>query len=87
MSVKIRLSRLGRRKRPAYRVVVADSKSPRDGKCIEDLGYYNPMFPHDDPRRLSLDMNRIKYWISVGAQQTERVGKLHAVAAKQSAAQ
>ena len=75
MAVAIRLSRGGSKKRPFYRIVAADVRSPRDGRFIERLGTYNPMKEKDDPTRLSLNKDRIKYWISVGAKPTERVSK------------
>jgi small subunit ribosomal protein S16 len=73
MSVKIRLSRGGTKKRPYYRVVVAESRMPRDGRFIEKIGIYDPMLPHDHPERVKLDVERIKHWLSKGAQPTERV--------------
>ncbi len=70
MAVKIRLRRMGAHKKPFYRVVVADSRSPRDGKCIEEIGYFNPM---TEPVQVKLDMDKVKSWIANGAQPTERV--------------
>lgn len=70
MAVKIRLRRMGAKKKPFYRVVVADSRAPRDGKCIEEVGYFNPMV---EPNEIKLDMEKTKKWISNGAQPTERV--------------
>jgi small subunit ribosomal protein S16 len=78
MSLKIRLSRGGAKKRPFYKIVLADSRSPRDGKFIEKLGTYNPMLPHDHEQRLILKEERIKHWLSVGAQPTDRVAKFFA---------
>ncbi len=75
MSLKIRLSRGGAKKRPFYKIVLADSRSPRDGKFIEKLGTYNPMLPSDHAERLVLKEERIKHWLSVGAQPTDRVAK------------
>lgn len=75
MSLKIRLSRGGAKKRPFYKIVLADSRSPRDGKFIEKLGTYNPMLPADHAERLILKEERIKHWLSVGAQPTDRVAK------------
>lgn len=72
MSLKIRLSRAGAKKRPFYRIVLADSRSPRDGKFLEKLGTYNPMLPIDHAERLVLNLERIKHWLSVGAQPTDR---------------
>ena len=76
MSVKIRLKRMGAHKRPYYRIVVADSRMPRDGRFIETLGYYNPCV---EPSELKLDAERIKHWLKNGAQPSERVARfLHA---------
>ncbi|MTJ81804.1 MAG: 30S ribosomal protein S16 [Telmatospirillum sp.] len=80
MSLKIRLSRGGAKKRPFYKIVLADSRSPRDGKFIEKLGTYNPMLPADHAERLVLKEERIKHWLSVGAQPTDRVAKFFATA-------
>ena len=68
--VKIRLRRMGAKKAPYYRVVVADSRSPRDGRFIEELGVYDPMA---EGGKLNLDVERVKYWISQGAQPTDTV--------------
>ena len=73
MSLKIRLARAGAKKRPYYRIVVADSRSPRDGRYIEKLGTYNPLLPRDSAERVKLIEDRIKHWMSVGAQPTDRV--------------
>ncbi|MBR2141150.1 MAG: 30S ribosomal protein S16 [Rickettsiales bacterium] len=73
MSTKIRLARVGRRNLPFYHVVVADSRSPRDGKFIEKVGYYDPVLASDAKNRLNLKLDRIEYWLSVGAEPTERV--------------
>jgi len=73
MSLKIRLARAGAKKRPYYRIVVADSKSPRDGRYIEKLGTYNPLLPRDSNERVKLVEERVKHWINVGAQPTDRV--------------
>ncbi len=75
MPVKIRLSRAGTKKRPFYRVVVADVRKPRDGRFIERVGTYDPLLPKDDPDRVKLKLDRIKYWLGEGAQPTDRVGK------------
>ena len=75
MSLKIRLSRGGAKKRPYYRIVVADSRSPRDGRFIERLGSYNPMVAKDHPERLTLDLERAKHWLSVGATPSDRVSR------------
>ena len=73
--LKIRLSRGGTKKRPFYQIVVADSRNPRDGKFIENLGYFNPLLPKSKPERLSLESERITHWIKMGAQPTLRVAK------------
>lgn len=73
MSLKIRLSRGGAKKRPFYRIVVADSRMPRDGRFIERLGTYNPMVPKESPDRLMLRRERIEHWLARGAKPTERV--------------
>jgi len=73
MAVKIRLSRGGAKKRPYYRIVVADARMPRDGRYLERVGIYNPMLPKDSDERLKLVEDRIKYWLSQGAQPTARV--------------
>ena len=75
MSLKIRLSRGGAKKRPFYRIVVTDSRNPRDGRYIERLGTYNPMVAKDDPERLATKEDRIKYWLGVGARPTDRVAR------------
>ena len=75
MSVSIRLSRGGAKKRPYYRIVVADARSPRDGHFIEKIGTYNPMLAKDDAKRVILDGERAKHWLSVGAQPTDRVAR------------
>ena len=75
MSVALRLSRGGSKKRPFFRIVAADIRAPRDGRFIERLGTYNPMKNKDDPQRITLNIERIKYWLSVGARPTERVQK------------
>jgi small subunit ribosomal protein S16 len=73
MPLTIRLSRTGTKKRPQYRVVVADSRYPRDGRFIEKLGTYNPMLPKDAKERVSIDLERAKHWLSKGAQPSDRV--------------
>ncbi len=75
MSVSIRLSRGGAKKRPYYRIVVANSRSPRDGSFIEKIGTYNPLLGKDDEKRVVLDAERAKHWLSVGAQPTDRVAR------------
>jgi small subunit ribosomal protein S16 len=78
MSLKIRLARAGAKKRPFYRIVVADSRSPRDGRFIEKLGTYNPMLPHDHADRLIFDEEKVKKWLSVGALPTDRLVRFFA---------
>jgi len=73
MSLKIRLARAGAKKRPFYRIVVADSRAPRDGRFIEIVGTYNPILPKGDENRVMLKTERIQHWQSVGAQPTDRV--------------
>src|SRR5579859_4984526 len=75
MSLKIRLSRAGAKKRPFYQIVIADARSPRDGRFIERVGTYNPMVDKDHPDRLKLVTERIQHWLSVGAQPTDRVAR------------
>jgi len=75
MSLRIRLSRGGAKKHPYYRIVVADSRKPRDGRYIERLGTYNPMVAKDHPERLNTNDERIKYWLGVGAQPSDRVAR------------
>ena len=71
--VRIRLRRVGKRHQPSYRVVVADSESPRDGRFIENIGFYNP---RNDPATIEIDAERARYWLSVGAQPSEPVARL-----------
>jgi len=73
MSLRIRLTRGGAKKRPFYRIVVADSRSPRDGRFIEVVGTYNPQLASDDPQRIALKEERLKYWLGVGADPSDRV--------------
>lgn len=73
MALKIRLARGGAKKRPFYQIVIADARSPRDGRFVEKVGTYNPMLPHDNENRIHLNTDRIKYWLGVGAQPTDRV--------------
>lgn len=75
MALKIRLARGGSKKRPFYRIVVAEATSPRDGLFIERVGSYNPVLAADHAERIVLNAERIKYWLSVGAQPTDRVAK------------
>ena len=87
MSLSIRLSRGGAKKRPYYRIVVANSRSSRDGRFIEKIGSYNPLLAKDDPNRVVLDTERAKHWLSVGAQPTDRVARfLDAAGLKERAA-
>src|SRR4051812_32999996 len=73
MALSIRLTRGGAKKRPYYRIVVADSRAPRDGRFIEKLGSYNPLLAKDSPERVKLDSDRIQHWLGVGAQPSDRV--------------
>ncbi len=75
MALKLRLARGGAKKRPFYRIVVADSRSPRDGRFIEKLGYYDPLKPKDADDRLKFDAERVKYWLDQGAKPTDRVAR------------
>src|SRR5207344_2494328 len=75
MSLKIRMARAGTKKRPVYHIVVADSRSPRDGRFIERLGYFNPLLPKDKTERLKLDMEKVKAWLAKGALPTDRVSR------------
>ena len=87
MSVRIRLARGGAKKRPYYRIVVADSRSPRDGKYLEQIGTYNPVLPKGDENRVKLNEDRARYWLGVGAQATDRVARfLDAAGIKERAA-
>jgi small subunit ribosomal protein S16 len=76
MALKIRLSRGGSKKRPFYRIVVAEAAAPRDGRYVERIGHYNPMLAKDNDQRLVIDGERVKHWIGLGAKPTERVQKL-----------
>ena len=80
MSLKIRLARGGAKKRPFYSIVVADSRSPRDGRFIEKLGTYNPLLPREHATRITLDKERVAHWLKVGAQPSDRVAKFLAQA-------
>ena len=77
MAVKMRLKRMGQKKAPFYRIVVADSRSPRDGKFIEEVGYYDP---NTDPRVIKFNEESAKKWLATGAQPTEKVSKLLKIA-------
>ena len=76
MALKIRLARAGAKKRPQYRIVVADSRMPRDGRFLEKLGTYNPLKPVGSAERVTLKAERIAYWLDKGAKPTDRVGRL-----------
>jgi len=76
MALKIRLSRGGSKKRPFYRIVVAEAAAPRDGRYVERIGHYNPMVAKDNDQRLVVDGERVKHWMGLGAKPTERVQKL-----------
>ena len=76
MALKIRLSRGGSKKRPFYRIVVAEASAPRDGRYVERVGHYNPMVAKDNDQRLVVNGERVKHWLGLGAQPTERVQKL-----------
>jgi small subunit ribosomal protein S16 len=87
MSISIRLSRGGAKKRPYYRIVVANSRSPRDGKYLEQIGTYNPLLAKDSDERVKLNEDRARYWLGVGAQPTDRVARfLDAAGIKERAA-
>ena len=76
MALKIRLSRWGAKKRPFYRIVVADARAPRDGRFVENIGTFDPLKPSEDANRLVLDAEKAKAWIAKGAQPTDRVLRL-----------
>ena len=73
MSLVIRMARAGTKKRPVYHIVVADSRSPRDGRFIERLGYFNPLLPKEKTERLKLDLDKVQAWMKKGAQPSDRV--------------
>ena len=75
MAMKIRLARGGSKKRPFYRIVAADSRMPRDGRFIEKLGTYKPLLPKDSDGRVSLNLERIRYWLDQGATPTDRISR------------
>ncbi len=75
MAVRIRMKRMGRKHRPFFRICIMDARSPRDGKAIEEIGYYDPMV-RDKSQRVNLKMDRVEHWISVGAQPSENVATL-----------
>ena len=76
MAMKIRLARGGSKKRPFYRIVAADARMPRDGRYIEKLGTYNPLLAKDNEDRVQMDVERVKYWLSQGAQPTDRISRM-----------
>jgi len=76
MAIKIRLARGGSKKRPFYRIVAADSRMPRDGRFIERLGTYNPLLPKDSEERVTMNVERIQYWMGQGAQPTDRIARM-----------
>ena len=87
MATSIRLARGGSKKRPYYKIVVADSRSPRDGRFIERIGSYNPLLAKDNPERIKLDGERAAHWLSIGAQPSDRVARfLDAAGIKERAA-
>ena len=73
MSLVIRMARAGTKKRPFYHIVIADSRSPRDGRFIERIGYFNPLLPKEKSERLKLDLDKVKEWMQKGAQPSDRV--------------
>ncbi len=75
MSLKLRLARAGTKKRPFYHIVAADSRSPRDGRFIERLGFFNPLLAKDNTERLKIDLEKVKAWIAKGALPTDRVAR------------
>ena len=75
MALKIRLSRAGAKKRPFYRIVVADSRMPRDGRFIEKIGHHNPMVPKGHPDRIVIDLDRVKHWMEQGAKPSDRIAR------------
>ncbi len=75
MPVVIRMARAGTKKRPVYHIVIADSRSPRDGRFIERLGFFNPLLPKDNTERLKLDLEKVKAWMKKGAQPSDRVSR------------
>jgi len=76
MAMKIRLARGGSKKRPFYRIVAADTRMPRDGRYVEKLGTYNPLLAKDSEERVTMDVERVKHWLSEGAQGTDRVSRM-----------
>ncbi|MDO8983385.1 30S ribosomal protein S16 [Cypionkella sp.] len=76
MSMKIRLARGGSKKRPHYSIVATDSRNPRDGRFLEKLGTYNPLLAKDSEERVKMNMERVQYWLSQGAQPTDRIARM-----------
>ena len=76
MALSLRLSRGGSKKRPYYKIVIANSRAPRDGKYLEQVGTYNPLLAKDDENRVRLTEDRVRYWLGVGAQPTDRVARM-----------
>lgn len=76
MALKIRLARAGAKKRPYYKIVVADSRMPRDGRFVEKLGTYNPLLPKDSEDRVKMNLERVQYWLGEGAQVTDRISRM-----------
>jgi small subunit ribosomal protein S16 len=76
MAMKIRLARGGSKKRPFYRIVAADSRSPRDGRYIEKLGTYDPLLPRDNENRIKMDVDRVQHWLERGAEPTDRIARM-----------
>ena len=76
MAIKIRLARGGSKKRPFYRIVVADSRMPRDGRFVEKLGTYNPLLPKGSEERVKMNLDRVQYWLGQGAQVTDRISRM-----------
>jgi len=85
MSLKIRLARGGTKKRPYYRVVIAESRMPRDGRFVEKVGIYDPMLPKESAERVKLDVERIQHWLKMGAQPSATVAQLIKLARKSAA--
>lgn len=73
MSLKIRMARAGTKKRPFYHIVIADSRSPRDGRFIERIGFFNPLLPKENTERLKLDLEKVKAWLAKGATPSDRI--------------
>ena len=76
MAMKIRLARGGSKKRPFYRIVAADSRSPRDGRYLEKLGTYDPLLPRDNENRVKMDIDRVQHWLERGAEPTDRIARM-----------